>query len=180
MGMISGVVNCAGSIHLKPAHLTSRKQLDEALQSNVVTASAAVRGAVNVLRDSPASIVLLSSAAARLGMPNHEAIGAAKGAVEGLVRSAAASYASRQIRVNAVAPGLVETKLSENLVSNTTSLRVSQSLHALGRIGQPEEVASAVCWLLDPEQSWVTGQVIGVDGGLSQVQPRPRLASAAW
>jgi NAD(P)-dependent dehydrogenase (short-subunit alcohol dehydrogenase family) len=111
-------------------------------------------------------------------MPNHELIGAAKAGVEGLVRSAAATYASRSIRMNGVAPGLVDTALSASIVQNPTSLKVSESLHPLGKIGSPEDVASAICWLLDPEQQWVTGQIIGVDGGLSRVQPRPKLGPA--
>jgi NAD(P)-dependent dehydrogenase (short-subunit alcohol dehydrogenase family) len=108
-------------------------------------------------------------------MVNHEVIAASKGAIEALVRSAAATYATRSIRFNAVAPGLIESNLSTPFVKNATSRKASEALHPLGRIGNAAEVASAICWLLDPEQSWVTGQVIGVDGGLSRVQPRPKL-----
>lgn len=178
LGGLTGVVNCAGSILLKPAHQCTRKDYNDTLEANLATAFATVRAAAKHLGSSGGSVVLLSSAAATLGMPNHELIGAAKAAVEGLVRSAAATYAPRGIRFNAVAPGLVATRLSESLRANSTSLKVSESLHPLGRIGNPDEVASAICWLLDPEQSWVTGQVIGVDGGLSHVQPRPKIAAA--
>jgi NAD(P)-dependent dehydrogenase (short-subunit alcohol dehydrogenase family) len=118
------------------------------------------------------SVVLLSSAAARLGIANHEAIAAAKAGVLGLVLSAAASYASRAIRVNAVAPGLVRTPLTAPLTMDETALKRSTALHPLGRIGEPDEVASAIEWLLDPGQAWVTGQVIGVDGGLATVRSR--------
>lgn len=177
LGGLTGVVNCAGSIVLKPAHLCNRDTFDETVAANLMTGFAAVRAAGKVLAQTGGSVVLLSSAAAQLGMPNHELIGMAKGGIEGLVRSAAATYASKGIRFNGVAPGLVKTQLSESIVSKPTSLRVSETLHALGRVGQPDEVASAICWLLDPSQAWVTGQVIGVDGGLSRVQPRPRIGA---
>ena len=118
------------------------------------------------------SIVLVSSAAARTGLANHEAIAAAKAGVMGLTLSAAASYAARGIRVNCVAPGLVETPLAARITGNEGSLQASKAMHALGRIGQPGDVASAMAWLLDPANSWVTGQVIGVDGGLGTIRPR--------
>lgn len=175
LGGLTGIVNCSGSIVLKPAHLTCRSLFDQTIESNLVTAFAAVRGAAKQMDTTGGSVVFLSSAAATLGMPNHEIISAAKAGVEGLIRSAAATYASRGIRINGVAPGLVDTSLSESIIQNSKSLSVSKSLHALGKIGCADDVASAICWLLDPEQSWVTGQVIGVDGGLSRVQPRPKI-----
>ena len=103
-------------------------------------------------------------------MINHEAIAAAKAGIIGLAQSAAATYARYNIRVNCVAPGLTRTPLTESLTRNEASLKSSVALHPLGRIGQPEEIASAICWFLAPEQSWVTGQVLAVDGGLSSVQ----------
>jgi len=118
------------------------------------------------------SIVLCSSVAARRGLVNHEAIAAAKAGVEGLALAAAASYARFGIRVNCVAPGLTRTDLTRSLTQNETVAKMSAALHPLGRIGEPAEVASAICWLLDREQSWVTGQVIGIDGGLGHVQAR--------
>lgn len=175
LGGITGLVNCAGSILLKPAHLTSRKEYDDTLEANLTTAFATVRASVHAFGTSSGSVVLLSSAAATLGMMNHEVIAASKGAIEALVRSAAATYATRGIRFNAVAPGLVDTALSSAIVKNATARKVSESLHPLGRIGTAAEVAGAICWLLDPGQSWVTGQVLGIDGGLSRVQPRPKL-----
>jgi len=118
------------------------------------------------------TVVLTSSASARLGLANHEAIAAAKAGVIGLMLSAAASYAGRRIRVNAVAPGLVRTALTEALTGAETTLQASAALHPLGRIGEPDEVASAIAWLLDPAQAWVTGQVFGIDGGLATVRSR--------
>jgi NAD(P)-dependent dehydrogenase (short-subunit alcohol dehydrogenase family) len=174
---LTGVVNCAGSMSLKPAYLMNRKDFDEAIEANLASAFAAVRASVKHLGKTGGSVVLISSAAAKLGMHNHELVSAAKAGIEGLVRSAAATYASRSLRFNGVAPGLVKTRLSENLVNNPASLKISESLHPLGRIGMPDEVANAICWLLDPKQSWVTGQIIGLDGGLSCVQPRPKSVS---
>jgi NAD(P)-dependent dehydrogenase (short-subunit alcohol dehydrogenase family) len=116
--------------------------------------------------------VLCSTAAARAGFANHEAIAAAKAGVIGLTLSAAATYAPRNIRVNCVAPGLVDTPLAARITGSPAALQASTAMHALGRIGRPEDVASAMAWLLDPENSWVTGQVIGVDGGLGSLKPR--------
>jgi 3-oxoacyl-[acyl-carrier protein] reductase len=122
--------------------------------------------------NSGGSIVLVSSAAARIGIANHEAIAAAKAGVAGLTLSAAATYAPRGIRVNCVSPGLVVSGLTQRITSNEASLKASVAMHALGRAGSPEDVASAIAWLLDPEQSWVTGQVLGVDGGLGSLRSR--------
>jgi len=90
------------------------------------------------------------------------------------MRSAAATYASSGIRVNAVAPGLVDTPLSRSITTNEAALKASIAMHPLGRIGMPEDIASAVHWLLGPDSAWVTGQVIGVDGGLAGLKGRVR------
>ncbi len=173
-GRLDGVLNCAGSILLKPAHLTTADELSQVLTTNLVSAFATVRAAALVMRQTGGSIVLISSAAAQIGLPNHEAIAAAKAGVIGLMRSAAASYASSGIRVNAVAPGLVDTPLSRSITTNETALKASIAMHPLGRIGTPEDIASAVHWLLGPDSAWVTGQVIGVDGGLADLKGRVR------
>jgi 3-oxoacyl-[acyl-carrier protein] reductase len=117
-------------------------------------------------------VVLCSSVAAKRGLINHEAIAAAKAGVEGLALAAAASYARYQVRVNFVAPGLTRTGLTRSLTQNEAMTKTSAALHPLGRIGEAAEVASAICWLLGGAQRWVTGQVIGVDGGLGSVQAR--------
>ena len=171
-GRVDGVANLVGSIVLKPAHRTRPEELDEALKLNLWSAFAAVRAGAKAMQKTGGSIVLLSSAAASIGLVNHDAIAAAKAGVEGLTRSAAATYARSKIRVNAVAPGLVATPLSEPITANAASLEASKAMHPLGRIGEPEDVASAIAWLLSGEQSWVTGQVIGVDGGLARVRGR--------
>ncbi len=168
-----GVVNLAGSILLKPAHSTSMQEYSDTIATNLTTAFALVRAAAPVLgRRGGGSIVLMSTAAARVGLANHDAIAAAKAGVIGLGLSAAATYATRGVRVNVVAPGLVRTKLAARLVTNEASLKASEAMHALGRIGEPEDVARMIDWLCDPGQSWITGQVFAVDGGLSTVRPR--------
>jgi NAD(P)-dependent dehydrogenase (short-subunit alcohol dehydrogenase family) len=171
-GGVNGIANCVGSMLLKPAHLTTQSEFDDVLARNLHTAFAAVRAAAGVMRKSGGSVVLMSSAAARIGLANHEAIAAAKAGVIGLALSAAATYAAQAIRVNVVAPGLVDTPMTKRITSNETSLRASVAMHPLGRIGAPEEVAAAIEWLLRPESSWVTGQVIGVDGGLGSLKTR--------
>jgi 3-oxoacyl-[acyl-carrier protein] reductase len=173
-GRLDGVVNCAGSILLKAAHLTTADELHQVLTTNLVSAFATVRAAALVMRQTGGSIVLMSSAAAQIGLPNHEAIAAAKAGVLGLMRSAAATYASSRVRVNAVAPGLVESPMSRSITSNEAALKASIAMHPLGRIGMPDDVAGAVQWLLGPDSAWVTGQVIGVDGGLARVKGRVR------
>lgn len=169
-GRIDGMVNCAGSILLKPAHRTSAEEWRSTLAANLDTAFATVRAGTSAMGKTGGSIVLLSSAAARTGLPNHEAIAAAKAGVEGLALSAAASYARKGIRVNVVSPGLVRTPLSRHLTQNPASEKASLAMHPLGRLGEPEDVARAIAWFLDPEQSWITGQVLGVDGGLSSLR----------
>jgi NAD(P)-dependent dehydrogenase (short-subunit alcohol dehydrogenase family) len=172
-GGLDGVVNAVGSIKLKPAHITRAAELEAVLATNLTSAFAAVRSGARALRESGGSIVLFSTAAVRSGIPNHEAIAAAKGGVEGLTRAAAATYATAGVRVNAVAPGLTRTPGAERIVSSDSARKASEAMHAVGRLGEPEDVASAVLWLLDPANTWVTGQVLGVDGGLGSLRPAP-------
>lgn len=169
-GALAGAVNCAGSVLLKPAHVTSRSDFDDTVATNLTTAFALVRSAVPHLRKRGGSIVLLSSAASEIGLANHEAIAAAKGGVAGLTRAAAASYAARGIRVNAVAPGLVATGATRRIVDNDRALQASVSLHPLGRIGDADDVAALIDWLLGSESGWMTGQVLQLDGGLASLK----------
>jgi len=173
-GRVDGVVNCAGSILLKPAHRITDAEFADTLAANLTTAFNLVRAASRVMMQQAGggSIVLCSSVAARRGLVNHEAIAAAKAGVEGLALAAAASYARQGVRVNCVAPGLTRTGLTRTLTENETVAKISAALHPLGRLGEPAEIASAIAWLLDPEQSWVTGQVLGIDGGLGSIQAR--------
>lgn len=171
-GQIDGVANCVGSLLLKPAHITTDEEWDETIAINLRSAFAAVRAATKAMRSTGGSIVLVSSAAAQVGLANHEAIAAAKAGIEGLMRAAAASYASDRIRVNAVAPGLVRTPLTQRLTASERAEEASIAMHALGRLGNPTEIAAAIAFLLDPANDWITGQVLAVDGGLASVRPR--------
>ncbi len=176
-GRIDGAINLVGSILLKPAHATSPDEFDEVLTLNLKTAFYLVRAAAKAMQSNrePAggSVVLLSSVAGRYGLSNHEAIAAAKAGVEGLVRAAAATYAPKNVRVNAVAPGLVRTPLAGRLVATEQAVEASAKLHPLGRIGEPEDLTDALAFLLDRSKSgWVTGQTLSVDGGFATVRPR--------
>jgi 3-oxoacyl-[acyl-carrier protein] reductase len=173
LGGLTGITNCVGSILLKPAHLTTTADWAATLATNLTSAFGCVRAAGRLLKADGGSVVLVSSAAARIGLPNHEAIAAAKAGIIGLVLSAAATYARQKIRFNAVAPGLTRTPLAAGLVASELAEKASVAMHPLGRLGEPEDVARAIAWLLDPQQSWVTAQVIGIDGGLADVKGRP-------
>ncbi len=172
-GKIDGLVNCVGSILLKPAHLTSLDEFETTLALNLHTAFYTVKAGTRAMMKTGGSIVLCASAVARTGLLNHEAIAAAKAGVIGLTRSAAATYANRNIRINCVAPGLIDTPLAARILRSDAGRKQSEAMHALGRVGQPDDVAAMLAFLLDSNQSnWITGQVIGVDGGLGTVRPR--------
>ena len=172
-GRLDGAANLVGSILLKPAHLTSPEEFEQTLQLNLYTAFNLVRAAAKAMYGTGGSIVLMSSAAAGVGLANHEAIAAAKAGVEGLARSAAATYAPRGIRVNAVAPGLVRTPLAARLLATPAAEEASAKMHALGRVGEPDDLVGMLALLLDRAQAgWITGQTISVDGGFATVRPR--------
>lgn len=171
-GTLAGATNLVGSILLKPAHATTDDEFDQTLSLNTRTAFYVLRAAARAMLNTGGSIVLASTVAARIGLANHEAIAAAKGAVNGLVLSAAATYAPRNIRVNAVAPGLVDTPLAAKITGNELALKASTAMHPLDRIGGPDDVAACVAWLLDTNTTWVTGQIVGIDGGLSTVRSK--------
>ena len=171
-GRLDGVANCVGSLMLKPAHLTSVEEWSHTIATNLSSSFALLKFASKAMMATGGSVVFVSSAAAHVGLSNHEAIAAAKAGIEGMARSAAASYSRQKIRVNCVAPGMIETPLTEALRSNSAQLQASIDMHALGRIAAPAEIATVMEWLLGPESSFVTGQSIAVDGGLSSVRAK--------
>lgn len=172
-GDIAGAANCVGAFLLKPAHMTSEKEFAHQLTQNLVTAFNVVKASARHMPDG-GSVVLLSSVAARVGLANHEAVAAAKAGVSGLALSAAASYVGRGLRFNVVSPGLVQTPMTENITRSGTARQASLDLHPLGRLGEPGDVAAAIQYLLGPDSGWITGQTLGVDGGLSTVRPPAR------
>jgi NAD(P)-dependent dehydrogenase (short-subunit alcohol dehydrogenase family) len=173
-GDVDGIANCIGTLYLKPLHLTTDEEWRNVLTANLTYAFYILKTACPYFeKHKKGSIVLLSSAAAQIGLTNHEVISAAKAGLIGLMRSAAASYAPSHVRINVVAPGLVNTPLTTGITSNEASLKTSLSMHPLGRIGEPKDIAHAISWLLSEEASWITGQVLSVDGGLSSLKLRP-------
>ena len=145
------------------------------IDTNLTSAFNVIKASARAMPGDGGCIVLVSSAAGRIGLANHEAIAAAKAGLIGLAMSTAATYARNKVRVNCVAPGLTDTLLAAPIVSNEASLKASLAMHALSRLGQAGEVARAIHWLLQPENSWITGQVIGVDGGLAKVKSKPQI-----
>ncbi len=170
-GELHGVANCFGSLLLKPGHVTTDAEFDSVIAVNLRSSFATMRGAAKSIPGA-GSVVFVSSAAARIGLVNHEAIAAAKAGIQGLALAAAATYAKRGLRFNCVAPGLTATPLTARITGNEAAAKASMNMIALGRFGQPEDVAAAMAFLLDPAQSWITGQVLGVDGGLGSVWSR--------
>lgn len=173
-GPLHGAVNLAGSVLIKPAHTTKPNEFEETVGLNLMTAFNLTRACAKVMmkQEEGGSVVLMSSAVARHGFPAHEAIAAAKAGVEGLMRSAAAGYANKGVRFNCVAPGLVRTPLSQAVFNSEPMLKASLDMHADGKPCEPSQAASAIAFLLHPDQAHVTGQTLGVDGGLGSLHAK--------
>lgn len=171
-GPIAGVANCIGSVLLKPAHSTSEKEFHDTMQTNTMSSFNILKSAVKVMmrQEHGGSIAFCASAVAQHGIQNHEAIAAAKGAIVSMSKSAASTYAPKNIRINCVAPGLIETPMTQKICQNPAARKASESMHALKRLGKPEDVASALEFFLNPRHDFVTGQVLGVCGGLSSIR----------
>jgi NAD(P)-dependent dehydrogenase (short-subunit alcohol dehydrogenase family) len=161
---LAGLAFCVGSILLKPASRTSEADMVDAFRLNVVAAAMAVQAALPALVAGGGSVVLFSSVAARAGFPNHLAIGAAKAAVEGMTVTLAAELAPA-VRVNCIAPSLTRSRIAEPLIRNPAMAEAIAKLHPIPRLGEPEDAAALADLLLSAQAGWITGQVIGVDGG---------------
>ncbi len=174
---LAGLVVAVGSIPLKPLARSTEGDFLDAFRLNALLPAMAVRAAAPALAQAPqgaaggASVVLFSSIAARAGFPNHAAIAAAKGAVEGLTVALAAELAPA-IRVNCIAPSLTRTPLAAPLTRNAAMAEAIAKQHPIPRLGEPEEVAALADFLLSGAAGWISGQVIGVDGGRSTVRTR--------
>lgn len=176
LGGVDAYVHAIGSVFLKPAHQTKDDEWREVMAVNADSAFFAVRALVPLMRSSGGgSWVFFSTVAKQIGLANHEAIAAAKGAVEGLALSAASTYASIGIRCNVIAPGLVATKATRSLLASDVARKVSEKMHPLGRTGTAAEVASLAFWLSSDQAGWVSGQVFTMDGGMSSILPRPKV-----
>ncbi|MDA0649064.1 MAG: SDR family oxidoreductase [archaeon] len=170
-GSIAGVAHLVGSLLIRPPHAVKIDAFNEVIHTNLSTAFLTLSTACKaMLRSGGGRLVFISSIAASLGLVNHEAIAAAKGGIESMVRSAAATYSQRNIRVNAVAPGLTETRLAENILKSDVIREAAVGMIPLKRINQPDEIASTVEWLLCDAPDNLTGQILNLDGGMSNLR----------
>lgn len=169
--VLHGVVYCPGTIVLKPFQRLTNDDFRKDYEINLLGAVKVIQGCLKRLKKSPdgASIVLFSTVAVKVGMPFHASVASAKAAVEGLTRSLAAEFAPR-IRVNAIAPSLTDTPLAASLLATEERQKASAERHPLKRIGSPQEIAGLAHLLLSDEGSWMTGQILQVDGGMSSIR----------
>ncbi len=162
---VDGLAYAVGTINLKPLARLAPDEMLAAYRVNALGAALAVQAALPRLKESgQASVLLFSSVAVAQGFPNHAAISMAKGAVEGLTRALAAELAPA-IRVNCLAPSLTQTPLAAPLLANEQIARSIAAQHPLQRLGEPKDIAALGAFLMSPEAEWITGQIIGIDGG---------------
>lgn len=167
---VDGLVYCPGSINLKPFKGLKEKDFQSDFEINVLGAVRILQHYEKALKKSDcAAVVLFSTVAVQTGMSFHASISAAKGAVEGLVRALAAEW-SPTVRVNGIAPSIVDTDLASRLLRNEKQLEAAQHRHPLQRIGHSEDGAALAAFLLQPQAGWITGQIIGLDGGMSTIR----------
>jgi NAD(P)-dependent dehydrogenase (short-subunit alcohol dehydrogenase family) len=164
---LASVVNCAGSVVLKPTHLATLDEFNATIAVNLTSCFLLTKFGIPLMTAGGGSFLFFSTAAVKAGLANHDLIGAAKAGVEGFTRMCAATYASKNIRFNAIAPGLVKTPLTQRIHSSPTASESSRQMHALGRFGEPEQIASLACWLLSDDAAYMSGETINFDGGLA-------------
>ena len=169
-GSIAGVAHLVGSIMLRPPHALKLEVFEDVIKTNLISAflTLSLSGKA-MLKTGSGRMVFTSSVAGSLGLVNHEAIAAAKGGIESMVRSAAATYSKRGIRVNAVAPGLTDTRLASTILRSDAIREASEKMIPLNRINQPKEIAECIFWLLTGAPDNYTGQIMHLDGGMSQI-----------
>lgn len=168
---IDGFVYCPGTINLKPFHGLKTGDFQTDFEVNVLGAVKTLQSIIKPLkRNKNASIVFFSTVAVQQGMPFHSSVAASKGALEGLTRSLAAELAP-DVRVNCIAPSITDTPLASRILSSEDKKEHSGKRHALNRVGTAKEVAKMATFLLSDDSSWMTGQIIGLDGGMSSVRP---------
>jgi NAD(P)-dependent dehydrogenase (short-subunit alcohol dehydrogenase family) len=167
---LDGMVYCPGSINLKPFKRMQDEDFLNDFKLNALGATRCIKQALSALQKSEAaSIVLFSTVAVQTGLNFHSSVAMAKGALEGLCRALAAEFAPK-IRVNCIAPSLTKTPLAEQLLNSEDKIKANSERHPLKRLGSTEDMASAAGFLLSKEASWITGQVLGVDGGLGTIR----------
>jgi len=167
---IDGLVYCPGSINLKPFPRLSPDDFKHDWQINFMGAVQVIQMCLKALKAAPhPAVVLYSTVAVQTGLSFHASIASAKGAIEGLTRSLAAELAPK-IRVNAIAPSLTDTPLAKSLLSTDEKKEASAKRHPLARIGTPDDIARATVFLLTNDSSWISGQVLAVDGGMSSIR----------
>ena len=164
---IDGLVYCPGSIQLKPLKMLTDKVIREDMEINFFGAINCIKAVSDRLQQN-SSILLFSTVAVQQGMPFHASISSAKGAIEGLTRSLAAEFAPK-VRVNSIAPSIVDTPLAKRLLNNDRKRELISNKHPLKRVGEVEDISELACFLLSVSASWITGQIIGVDGGKSSI-----------
>lgn len=176
LGAPRALAHCVGSTLIAPIHRTKAEQWREVSRVNLDSAVWMLGAWIESVRAAPeaargASAVFVSSVVARIGVANHEAIAAAKGGVEAMVRSAAATYAPLGLRVNAVAPGMTDTPMTAGMLKVSAMRDAAAAQYPLGGVQSAGEVASVIDWLLGEGSGRVTGQVVPVDGGFTAVRP---------
>lgn len=165
--VIDGLVYCPGSINLRPFKGLKPESFDSDLQINFISLVKVIQTILpNLTASNQSSIVLFSSVAASMGMPFHTSVAAAKGAIEGFAKALAAEYAPK-IRVNVIAPSLTDTPLADKFLNNDTKREKSAERHPLKRFGTADDIAQMANFLLSEKSSWISGQILHVDGGMS-------------